>query len=472
MRRTQALIGTGCLSVLLWGPVQILAQQGSSPEDGGPVLTFGISSTLSATDNYNLDPNNSESTGLFDNRLSFGYENRRATDALSLNLSGVLRANEPPGGSNTFDDRRARLGYERQGVNSALSFGADYSLVSVDAFDPFNNAFSQNDPNTLPGVADLTSDRGDEEQIATRFHFETGLNDPLGFILDGTYRDRSFTGTTDPDLYDTRRFNLSGTTRFTLSPVTEAAVVLDYEDYSADDVPQTDRTTSKVSLGLRQALSPVDTLDALIGYKVIKTDETIGGLRQTDTDAGAAGRLSFTRELKRGTVGASFDLNRSVNGTTATWLVSRATPLPRGALAVSLGVASDVGDTLRPVGSLDFTHEMTRSTLTASLNQQVSTSSRSNELRTTQASLRYDYAINSLSGLAFTADVASIAQAGGPSVNDTVRANLRAVYSRDITQDWQVSSGYEYRVRDEDGVGTATSNRVFLTLARKFVLRP
>ncbi|RKF12383.1 hypothetical protein D6850_18090 [Roseovarius spongiae] len=455
--------------MLFLGTAPIRAQQDGGPEEGGPVLTFGISSTLSATDNYNLDPNNGESATLFDSRLSFGYVNRRANDALSLDLSGVLRANEPPGGSNTFDDRRARIGYERQGVNSALSFGADYSLSSVAARDPFDDGFFDDD---LPDETDFSRDRGDEKRISARFGFETGLNDPIGFILEGRYQERSFTGTTDPDLYDTETFSVSGTTRFTLSPLTQTRLVLRYEDYSAADGPRTDRRTSSVNLGLTQALSKVDTLDVLIGFQKIETDETIGGLRRSDTDTGLTGSVAFTRELARGTLGTTFDLSESVNGTTATWLVSRALPLPRGAIEVSLGAASDVSDTIRPVGSVEFTHQMKRSTLTASLERQVQTSSRSNELRITQASLGYTYEINSLSDLEFSANFAEFARAGGPAVNDTTRADLRAAYHRDLTRNWQFSTGYEYRVRDEDGVGSATSNRVFLTLERDFVLRP
>ena len=464
------LISSGCLTALALGTGPMLAQQGSSPEEGGPVLRFGISSTLSATDNYNLDPNNSENAELFDTRLSLGYINRRANDVLSLDLSGVLRANEPPGGSNTFDDRRARFGYDREGVNSALSFGADYSLSSVDALDPFDdNLFFEDDPLE---EGDLTQDRGDREQIGARFSFESGLNDSVGFILDGRYRERTFTDTTDPDLFDTELFNISGTTRFTFSPVTETRVVLRYEDYSADDGPQTDRQTSSVNLELTQALSRVDTLDVSLGFQEIETDETILGVRQSDTDTGLIGSIDLSRELTRGTIGTSFDVSESVNGRTATWLVSRAMPLPRGAIEISLGATSDVDDTILPVGSLEFTHEMKRSTLTASLERQVRTSSRSNELRTTRASLGYDYEINSLSALEFSANVAELAQSGGPTVNDTIRADLRAAYSRDLTKDWRFSTGYEYRMRDEDGVGSASSNRVFLTLERNFVLRP
>ena len=197
------------------------AQQDAGPEAGGPVLTFGISSTLSATDNYDLRPDDEENATLFDTRLSLGYRNRRAIDTLSFDLSGVLRAIEPPRGAKTFDDRSARLGYQRRGLNSALSFGADYELSSVDARDPFDrNRFLLDEdlPEDEDPVfeedpldeTDLSQDRGDREEIGARFRVETGLNDPLGFVLSGRYRERSFTDTTDPDLFDSETFTLSG----------------------------------------------------------------------------------------------------------------------------------------------------------------------------------------------------------------------------------------------------------------------
>ena len=96
---------------------------------------------------------------------------------------------------------------------------------------------------------------------------------------------------------------------------------------------------------------------------------------------------------------------------------------------------------------------MLRSTLTASLSQDVRTSDRSNELRTTRASVGYDYEINSLSGIGVSANFAELARSGGPQLNDTTRADLRATYRRDLTRDWQLSTGYEYRIRDEETVG-------------------
>jgi hypothetical protein len=65
-----------------------------------------------------------------------------------------------------------------------------------------------------------------------------------------------------------------------------------------------------------------------------------------------------------------------------------------------------------------------------------------------------------------------VAGSGGPDVDDTSRADLRATYRRDLTRDWQLSTGYEYRIREESDIGEATSNRVFLTLERSFAVRP
>ncbi|MGM0661864.1 MAG: hypothetical protein ACQEUH_11895 [Pseudomonadota bacterium] len=484
MRRAYVLAaGCGVLAVLGFGAVPMLAQQGDGPEAGGPVLTFGISSTLSATDNYDLSPDNEESSELFDTRLSLGYRNRRANDTLSFDASGVLRAIEPPRGANTFDDRSARLGYQRQGVNSALSFGANYSLSSVDARDPFDRdrflldedlpededpAFEE-DP---LDETDLSLDRGDEQEIGAQFRFETGLNDPLGVVLTGRYRDRSFTDTTDPDLFDSETFTLSGTTRVTITPITEARVVLTYRDYSADDAPRTDRQTSSVNLGLNQRLSAVDTLDVSLGVRRIETDETIGGTRRSDTETGGIGSLSLSRELTRGTIGTTFEVDQSENGQTMTWEVNRALPLPRGSLSFSVGATRNVANDIVPSGSLNFTHEMPRSTLTASLSQDIRTSDRSNELRSTRASVGYDYQINSLSSVGVSANFAELARSGGPELNDTTRADLRATYRYTLTRDWQLSTGYEYRIREEDNIGDATSNRIFLTLQRSFSVRP
>ena len=277
----------GYLSTLCLGASVAFAQQTDDIMDGGPVLTFGIASTVSVVDNYNLRPDGGDSAELFDNRLSLGYLNQRANDVLKLDLDGVLRGVEPPGGtSRTFDDPRLRLTYDRQSANSSLSASAEYRLSSVNFLDPFDRSGFFNDQPL--DERDLTLDEGDVEQIATRFALTTGLNDPIGFTLEGRYREQNYYDTTDPGLFNSRNFGFTGTTRFDLSAVSEARVVLGYDDYSADDALQTNRQTSSFSLGFTTALSKVDTLDVSVGYQNIEED-TILGVTSTDTQGGAIG---------------------------------------------------------------------------------------------------------------------------------------------------------------------------------------
>lgn len=463
-------IRIGCLPTLCLGASALFAQQAGDPTEGGPVLTFGINSTVSVVDNYSLRPGDGDSATLFDSKLSFSYLDQRANDTLRLDLDGVLRAIEPPGRASSgdvLDDPRIRLSYNRQSANSRLNVSAEYRQTSVDFLDPFDrDRFFANDP---LDERDLTQDQGNREQIATRFGFETGLNDPIGFTLEGRYLEQSYSDTTDPALFDSRTLGLTGTTRFDLSPVSTALIVLRYEDYSADDALRTDRLTSSLSLGFTTELTKVDTLDVSIGYQNIEEQNLLGS---TSTKSGVIGGVNLTRELTLGTIGAGFDLRESVNGSVATLIVERAMPLPLGTVDFSLGVTRDVTGTLSPVGSINFIHEMPRSTLTASLDRQVTTSALANELRVTQASLGYAFEVNSLSNITLLADFAEISQAGGPAVTDTTRVNLSATYSRDLTRDWRFSSGYEYRMVDEDGRDTATSNRVFVTVGREFVMRP
>lgn len=449
-----------------------LAQQAVGPDDdAGLTLSFGISSTASYTDNYNLRPNNEESAELFDHRLSFGVQSKRQIDTFRFDVDGLLRVIEAPGAdSRRLEDPGVEISYERRGLNTTLDTSARYRLTSISFLDPLERDRDFDDDPI--DETDLTLDTGEREQIDLRFGVETGLNDPVGVILDGRYRDRRFTDTTDPDLFDTETINLSGTLRMTLTSKTEARLSLDFEDYTADDVEQTDRVTTTGRVGVTQILSKVDTLDAQIGFRNIETDETILGTRRSETDGGFIGDIDYTRELKRGTIGSTFDVNESENGRTATWRINRAMALPRGSLVLSFGLTSDVSDTLRPVGSVEFEHLMKRARFTASLDRQVRTSSQSNELETTRVALGYRYDINEDSGIDLSADFAQFTEAGGPSVTDSSRANLRATYNRDLTQDWQLSTGYEFRMEDEDGQDTATSNTLFVTVQRVFLFRP
>ena len=470
MTRAHPLAIAGCLCLLGFGPQSALAQQGGARGDGGPLLTFSVRSELAATDNFDLSPGGGENARIFDTRLSLGYRDRRANDTLSFDLSGLLRGLERPEDGRRLDNRTARFGYDREGVFSTLSLGAEYSAVAVRDRAIF-------DPDEFIGVdfideTELSQDRGTREQISTRLRFETGLNHPLGLTLEGRYREQSFSGVTDPGLFESRTANLSGTLRFTLSPVTEFRLTARAEDYKADDDPETRRKTRSVSLGLTQALSQIDTLEASLGYQRIETEETVLLAREATTNAGLFGSIGLTREQRRGSIGTAFDLRRSVNGSTAIWRVNRTLELPRGALDVSLGVSSDVSGRIRPTGRANVTYELARASFTAGIEQEFSTSTQGTELRNTRASLGYRHEVNSLSQIAVSANFVEFAELTGADPSDTRRAEFRITYDRDLTRDWRLSSGYEHRFRSETGESNARSTRVFMVLERAFEIRP
>lgn len=467
MTRAHTLLAVSAVFSVCIEPA--LAQEKSSQREGGPELTFGITSTVSATDNQSLRPAGDDSATMFDMGLSFSYIERRPTDVLSFVLDG---GNIEPTEANghIVGNQRALVAYDREGANSALSLGAEYNFASVDDLEPFDNERASQDGQIDEN--DLIQDQGDRQKISARFSYTTGLNDPIELTLEGRYRDQSYQDTTNPDLFDTEAFNLAGTTLLRINPVTEARLVLRYEGYQAEDAARTHRRTSSLNVGFAQEISSIDNLDVSLGLQNIETENTILGMRQSEDESSLIGSLRFTRELPRGTIGTTLDLKASANGRTATWRVNRALLLPRGELDLSFGVTNDVDGALQPVGSVNFLHEMQRSTLSASLSRKVTTSTQSNELLTTQASLGYEYEINSLSNLDFSVNYVALNQAGGPAVNDTARANFRAAYSRDLTRNWELSSGYEYRMREETGMGTAKSNRVFITLQREFTAHP
>lgn len=469
MRRSHTLTGISCLTAFLISADYTFAQQASEPEEGGPTLTFGISSTLSSTDNERLSPAGGDYAAMFDMGFDFRYLDRRANDTLTFVLDGGETGSEDTSGR-LIDNQRALLAYDRSGVNSTFSLGAEYNFAPVGDLDPFDDEpFLEDDQ---LDSSDLVRDQGNRQQIVGRFSYVTGLNDPIELLLEGRYRDAAYQETTDPDLFDTEVFNLSSTTRLRISPVTEARFVLRYEDYQAEDTAQTHRRTSSANLGLTQAFSRIDRLDVSLGLQNIKTEETVLGVRQTDDQSDLIGSLNFTRELPRGSIGTTFDVREGVNGRTTTWVIDRALALPRGQLDISFGAASDVDGKIHPVADVGFRHEMQTGTFSASLSRDVTTSPQSDELLTTQASLGYKYEINSLSDVDFSVDYAALDQAGGPAVSDGARADLRVAYSRNLTRDWQLSSGYEYRMRKETGAETATSNRVFITLRREFTISP
>ena len=84
--------------------------------------------------------------------------------------------------------------------------------------------------------------------------------------------------------------------------------------------------------------------------------------------------------------------------------------------------------------------------------------------------LGYNQALSPRTGMAVNLSY-SVADPAGLA-NDTTNANFGASYFIAVTSDWNMSLGYNYNMRNNDTVGRANSNSVFLGLSRNFNIRP
>ena len=446
--------------VLIGGGFSPATAQEDAP--GGTTLTFGIETSLSVSDNYNLSLVKPGTSTILDTTLSFGYLSETAIDRFAFDIDGVVRAADIPGtgvgaGSDVrFDDLNAGLSYTREGANSRLSATASYNRVNLDFLDPFERADLDEDG--------LITGSGTRISGTARLIFETGTSGPLGFGIELGTEVIAYSDTTDPGLFDSQTDDIALTSRLRLSPVAEARVRLSQENFDNDDVISADRTTRALSFGVGYEIDPVTTLDVSIG--VSRIDAATAG-----TSDGAIGTLTLTRALTNGSAGVLLDRSFGIEGGRTTLSANRSMDLPSGTLAYSLGLTrGELGDT-EVIGSLAYSQTLPRGALTASLDRSVDSTGAGNDELTTSANLGYTMALSPLANLSLELDYVAVDDAGSGVVSGTDRSALRAEYTRELTPDWDMSAGYEYQRESTDGSGTANSNTVFLTLGRDFSIR-
>ena len=423
---------------------------------GGTILTFGIETELSVSDNYNLELIAPGTSTVLDTTLSFGYLAETATDRFSFAINGVLRGSDLPGagGDFRFDDPGMAVSYDREGANSRLSASADYTKANLDFIDPFE--FIED------GV--LVNGSGQREIRSARLNFDTGTNDPLGFGIELARRELDYSNTTNPDLFDTQRDTVAVTARLRLSPVLDSRVRVSQETYSADDLALTDRKTRALSFGATYEISAVTTLDVDLGTERI-ADSVAGSSR------GSFGSVNLTRALANGSAGLVLDRSFGTEGGRTTVSVNRSMDLPSGTLAFSLGVTKgELGGT-GIIGNIDYGQTLPRGELTASLGRGVTSGSDGNDVLTTRAAIGYTMPATAISSLSFDVNYVQVEDVGTGGSLTTDRTTLRAAYTRELTADWNLSAGYEHQRRFTESSGTAQSNTVFMTLGREFSIR-
>lgn len=444
------------------------AQQANAPN---PLLTFNFSSSLNVSDNYDLSVEKPGTSTFIDNTLGIGYRTETEVQSLRFGLSGVARLADLPaqGGEASFDDKTLSFEYQRFGADSDLSLFARYNSSDLAFFDPLSVLTIEDplDENDL--VAERTGSRITSSAGIT---LRTGLSSPLSFSLSAETRQRDFIDVNDPDLFDSRTNSLSATAGALVSPVTRLSLTGTLSDYTADDEEQTDRLNRSLSLGLSHETDAATLFSGSLGYQLIDTDETdIFGQRARTRQDGAVGTLGVTRDLLNGTIGLSFAHSITTTGGRSTLQLTRDMDLPNGSLVFAIGASQ--GDTGRPtaVGDLSYLTILPDGQITLGLSRSVSTGSDDEELEVTRLRLGLVYNLTAVSALELNADFAQTLAIGDDGI-DRDRGRLRAAYRHALTEDWNLSGGYEYTVTRREGLDNADENSLFLTIGRSFAFRP
>lgn len=436
-------------------------------QTGGFQINMGVRTRLSYDDNFELVPNSTGGTWIWDTTLNFDVRSVTQTDDLQIYGSGVLRYADIPGRTiRGFEDPRIGLRYTRSAANSQLTFAASFRRADREFLDPFEVEQEQQQSTGLVG------DGGTQTTRFASLGYRGGINDPIGYAFTLSHNARDYSGTTDLRLYDNTTDRAQGSVFLRPDQLTQWSLNYGVTKYDAANANSLERTTQDVSVGLQRQIDPTLLFDGTLGYTRIESDEIIGGIPTRSTDSGATASLALTKTLGNGTAGATLSRQVTSNGSYTALRFSRSLTLPLGGLSASLGAVHTESGRTSLIGSLAYTRQLQSSDFSITLDRNVTSNSLDEDVLDTRLTLNYGYTINNLSRLDVTLLYGRSEGAGLSTVPDIDRTTLTASYTRALTPDWNLVGGMQIRQRDETGVGNAHSNSVFLTLGRNFSFRP
>jgi len=439
----------------------------AGPAPGGLQIDIGVTSKLTFDDNYQLKPTSPGNSTFWDNTFTFGLSSVTGVQDLNVTASGVYRYGEIPGRSvSGIEDPTVRLRYTLTGVNSRLNVTGRYRHVDREFLDPFQVEQEEQVSGILLGGGGTITFRN------ATLDYATGLNGPLTFGVNLSHDEKDYDSAAmaaNSALFGNKNDKATVTASLKVSPVTALNFSAGLTEYSADDTPQTERTTNDYSIGVTHDLDPALVLDARLGFTEVET-RTLGGTKTVD---GAVGAVTLTKTLANGTVFAGYNSALNENGTRSILSFGRDLQLPLGTLTAIVSGTHTPGGKNYLTGSLAYNKQLKDSDLSVSITRAVSTNTSSNDVLDTRVAVGYGYAINNNSRLNLTLNWGRSEAAGSGTAPTVERTSVNASYSYDLTQDWALTGGVTLRERsDSTAAGDARSNAVFLSLGRTFNYRP
>ncbi len=462
----KALItGTAITACLAYVTTPSLAQ-----DDGGMRVSLGFQQSLSFGDNLGLGVPGSltnpeqGSVSLSTTAFALNLDSSTPLDTFRFQIGGSLRYGSTPTGTNIetgFVDPFVALSYVREGASARFNFSLDVSESDVSLARPLWN-FSDEENVIRP-----PSDLGDLQGTGTRrsqsaqIGLEIGLDAPLGFRFSASRSGFRYRNTTSAGLSDSDSDNVALSTFLRFNRTTSGVLDLRWSRFDArDGTPDSKTRTAEIGL---------DHEFASEGQFKLRIGRTDGDTSTASTADGSTGSLSYLHPLSNGALSASYTLRRTSSGEISSVELGRRLNLPTGELSVDVGATKIGNNSAKPTGSLNWLHQMPSSQFSIRFNRSVVADADNTDRFTTTLAAEYRKEISSLSSI--SANFSVFVQDGTAASNKVTRRDAALAYQYALTDDWNLDTGVNMRVRDEATVGRATSKQVFFSLSRRFDLR-
>ncbi|MEE9389206.1 MAG: hypothetical protein V3U96_11410 [Paracoccaceae bacterium] len=415
-------------------------------------LTFA--SNLSLDTNPTLSAVSAGSVFRASEDVGLHFMSETSTQIFQFSVATGLALSKTVGGgtSTSFSDPQYSLRYTRNAANANLDLSAAYTSGAVSSsfdIDPTSAVFIIVDTGTL-----------DTSDAAIAYNW--GLNAPLGFSVSASYAGRTYSGTTNPALFNTVSTVLSAGANLRISPATQGTLTATVTDYSASDAFSTNRSTRDLGFNVTHDLARGLTIDGAVGFRTVAT--TASGT--TTTDQGLMGGVNLTQALANGTIYGGIQADGTGASTATSLTFGRSLELPDGSLSASLTADITAGAAPQILGSLSYLKQLPDGSISVDASQSLTTDSLSQDVKASTIAIAYQKDLNSDSGLSLSFDISRVEDSGAGVADTLNRATLTATYSRALTQDWGMSVGYSHRQNSGSAIATASSDRVFLTLTR------
>lgn len=451
-----ALAATG---LVLSVPFGLFAQDGST----GSEVTFGLSSTLSTTDNKFLssDDSDKQQTTEWINRLSVAMTEQTRLGRLNASAATDVQMS---GGEVETD------GVELANHAVQLSFAQDTATGGFQASSSYRETelvglTSLFDEET--GETTLEEDPGRRNSFTNSLSFSHGNGTPVQWDVSVSHRAIWYEDTISTSYDDSETWTAGASAELRLSPVATVTSGVTYRYFQADDDVTTRRETSSASVGLSYEVSPIWTAQSSLGYTRI--DQS--GADTLDDQFGADFGFAIERDLPRGSVGLNYghriaDLGRRNELYLSGDLAGRDVTLD-----YRFGVSKlEDEEEVDLVADISIVQDLPGGRITFGAVQNFATESDGTSSQAMRVSAAWDHQINSLSSFGLSATYSAVDYSAADT-SDTRLTAITAEYSHSLTQDWALTGGVRYRRETDDGDGDATSHTVFMTANRDITFR-